>query len=267
MAVLFEKKTHIARITLNRPEAHNAIDPDTVLELTAAWKEVRDDNAIRCVILTGSGDRTFCSGADPGKLIPLWTGAREATSDAEKTVRDHPDLAGRALLRGFDLNKPVVAAVNGDAIAGGFEFLYGSDIRVARTGARFGLQEVKWSVFPAGGSTVHLPLQIPYARAMEILLTGELVSADQVLEWGFLNRVVEAGALMDTALAYAEKIAANGPLAVAAVKQAVRENAGVELPAALKRELELAMPVFLSRDAQEGPRAFKEKRTPVFEGR
>jgi enoyl-CoA hydratase len=228
-------KNHVACIALNRPEAHNAIDPDTVVELTAAWKEVREDNDVRCAVLTGGGDRTFCSGADLGRLIPLWTGAREAVSDVEKTVRDNPDMAGRALLRGADLNKPVIAAVNGDAIAGGFEFLYGADIRVARTGARFGLQEVKWSVFPAGGSSVHLPRQIPYARAMEILLTGELVPAERMLAWGFLNRVVDKGLLMDTALEYAERIAANGPLAVTAVKQAVRENAGVETGAALQR--------------------------------
>ncbi|BBO67691.1 enoyl-CoA hydratase [Desulfosarcina alkanivorans] len=266
MALIYEKKNHVATITLNRPEAHNAIDPQTVVELVDAWQDFSRDPQMRCAILTGAGEKSFCAGADLGKLIPLWTGARQPETDADRQVQANPMLAQKALLRDFTLAKPVIAAINGNAVGGGFEILYSTDIRVAAQGARFGLQEVRWSIVPAGGSTVHLTRQIPYARAMEMLLTGELIDAGQALADGFLNRVVPGERVMETAQRYAGIIANNGPLAVAAVKQAVRENSGKDVEAALAREMELAIPVFLSKDAQEGPRAFKQKREPVFTG-
>lgn len=267
MALIYEKRNQIAYITLNRPAAHNAIDPQTVVELVEAWTDFSDDQQMRCAILTGAGEQSFCSGADLGKLIPLWTGARQPETDADRRVRDNPLLAQQAILRDLPLTKPVVAAINGDAIAGGFEILYHTDIRVAVDQARFGLQEVKWSVFPAGGSTVHLTRQIPHARAMEMLLTGELIDARQALAYGFVNQVVAQHNVMEAAERYAAVIAKNGPLAIAAVKQAVQENAGCDVKTALTREMELSIPVFMSADAQEGPRAFKEKREPVFKGR
>jgi enoyl-CoA hydratase len=267
MALIYEKKNHIAYLTLNRPEAHNAIDPQTVVDLVAAWQDFSEDGEMRCAILTGAGEKSFCAGADLGRLIPLWTGARRPETEADKQVQANPLLAQKALLRDFALTKPVIAAINGNAIAGGFEILYNTDIRVAAEDARFGLQEVKWSIVPAGGSTVHLTRQIPYARAMEMLLTGELIDARQALAYGFLNQVVPREKVMETAERYAAVIAKNGPLAVAAVKQAVQENSGMDVKAALEREMELSIPVFMSQDAQEGPRAFKEKREPVFTGR
>jgi len=266
MSVLYEKRNHIAYLTLNRPQAHNAVDPEMVLELLAAWEDYRDDENLRCIILTGTGNESFCAGADLAKLIPLFTGARQPETDADRQIQADPTISMRAFLRDFDLFKPVVAAVNGNAIAGGFELLYAADIRVASENASFGLQEVKWAVFPAGGSTVRLPQQIPYAKAMEMLLTGELIDAGQALQWGFVNRVVPQDRLMEAAQKYAEIIVNNGPLAVQYVKRAVLENTGMSLKAGLNREMELAVPVFLSRDAQEGPRAFKEKRGPVFKG-
>jgi len=266
MALLYEKRNHIAYLTLNRPAAHNAVDPETVLELAAAWEDYRDDEDLHCIILTGAGDESFCAGADLAKLIPLFTGARQPETDADRQIQADPTISMRAFLRDFDLFKPVVAAVNGNAIAGGFELLYAADIRVASENARFGLQEVKWAVFPAGGSTVRLPRQIPYARAMEILLTGELIDAGQALQWGFINQVVPQDRLMEAAQKYAEIIVKNGPLAIQAVKRAVLETTGMPLKDGLNREMELAIPVFMSRDAREGPRAFKEKREPVFKG-
>lgn len=266
MALIYEKKNHIATITLNRPEAHNAIDPETVIELVDAWKDFSEDKEMRCAILTGAGGQSFCTGADLGKLIPLWTGARKPETEADKKVQADPMLAQNALLRDFPLTKPVIAAINGNAIAGGFEILYNTDIRVAAEDARFGLQEVKWSIVPAGGSTVHLTRQFPHALAMEMLLTGELIDARQVFDYGFVNQVVRRDRVMEVAVRYADTIAKNGPLAVAAIKQAVQENSGKDVKAALAREMELSIPVFLSRDAQEGPRAFKEKREPVFTG-
>ena len=266
MALIYEKKDHIAYITLNRPETHNAIDPETVIDLVGAWHDFDQDQAVRCAIITGAGEQSFCAGADLGRLIPLWTGARQPETDADKQVQSNPMLAQNALLRDLPLTKPVIAAINGDAIAGGFEMLYNTDIRVAAEEARFGLQEVKWSIVPAGGSTVHLTRQIPYARAMEMLLTGELIDAHQAHQYGFLNQVVARDKVMETAERYAALIAKNGPLAVAAIKQAVRENLGKGVTAGLAREMEISIPVFLSKDAQEGPRAFKEKRAPIFSG-
>jgi len=266
MSLLFEKRDHIAVLTLNRPEAHNAVDPETILELVAAWEEYRDDEQMRCAIITGAGDQSFCAGADLAKLIPLFTGARQPETEADRQIQADPTISMRAFLRDFELYKPVVAAVNGNAIAGGFELLYATDIRIAAENARFGLQEVKWAVFPAGGSTVRLPRQMPYARAMEILLTGELMDADQAMQCGFINRVVPQDQVMVAAQKIADIIIKNGPLAVQNVKKAVLETTGLTLTEGLAREMELAIPVFMSRDAQEGPRAFKEKRAPVFKG-
>ncbi len=267
MALIYEKKDGIAYLTLNRPEAHNAIDPETVLELLKAWEDYRDDGNLRCAIITGAGDQTFCSGADLGKLIPLFTGAKKPETEADKQIQRNPLLAQKALLRDFELYKPVIAAVNGQAIAGGMELLYSTDLRVAAEGARFGLQEVKWSIFPMGGSSVKLPRQLPYARAMEILLTGELMSAEEALRHGFVNKVVPRDQVLTEAERYARLIVANGPMAVTAIKKAVLTNIGLTLNEGLAKEMEIAIPVFLSEDAKEGPRAFKEKRAPQYKGR
>lgn len=266
MALSYEKKNGIAYLTLNRPEAHNAIDPETVMELIDAWEDYRDDDSMRCAIVTGQGDQTFCSGADLGRLIPLFTGAKVPETDADKQIQKNPLLAQKALLRDFELFKPVIAAINGHAIAGGMELLYSTDIRIAAEHAKFGLQEVKWAIFPMGGSSVKLPRQLPYARAMEILLTGELMSAEEALRYGFINRILPADKVMDEAERIASLIVKNGPLAVTAIKKAVLENIGLTLQDGLAKEMEIAIPVFLSQDAQEGPRAFKEKREPEYKG-
>jgi len=267
MALIYEKKKNIAYLTLNRPEAHNAIDPETVLELLDAWKDYRDDSSLRCAVISGKGDKTFCSGADLEKLIPLFTGARKPETDADQKVQQNPILAQQALLRDFELYKPVIAAVNGNAIAGGMELLYSTDIRIAGENARFGLQEVKWAIFPMGGSSVKLSRQIPYAKAMEILLTGELIDAREAYRLGFINRVLPQDKVMEEAERIAGIIVENGPMAVTAVKRAVLSNTGLTLHEGLANEMEIAIPVFMSDDVKEGPRAFKEKRKPVFKGR
>ncbi len=266
MPLGYEKKKGIAYITLNRPEAHNSLDPQTIIDLSSAWEDYRDDDEMRCAIVTGTGDKTFCAGADLGKLIPLLTGKVQAETDAEKRVMKNPFLGQNAILRDFELNKPVIAAVNGSAIAGGLEFLYSTDIRVAAKGAKFGLQEVMWGIFPLGGSTVKLPRQLGYAKTMELLLTGDLMDADEALEAGLINKVVPYENVMEEAEIYAHKILRNGPLAVSAIKKSVLENIGLTLKEGLAKELEYAFPVFMSKDAQEGPKAFKEKREPVFIG-
>lgn len=265
--VLFEVRDHVAWITLNRPEARNAVSPEVVVRLAEVWERVRDDDAVRVAVITGAGDRAFCSGADLQLLIPLMTGARQPENQWDHAVMRDRGLSDRALLREFDPVKPVIAAVNGFAIAGGMEMLQATDLRVASENARFGLQEVKWGLFPISGSTVRLPRQVPYAVAMEILLTGELIDAQRAFELGFVNRVVPPEKLLDTANELAQKIASNGPVAVREIRRSVRACSGLPELEALDREREIGAPVFATRDAREGPRAFLERRTPRFEGR
>ena len=264
--VNFEQKGHVAILTLNRPEARNAMNPEVLVRLADAWQRVRDDDSIRVAIITGNGP-AFCAGMDLGSMIPLITGARPPQDEWDKAVASDNSLGYRATLRNFDTRKPVIAAINGFAIAGGMELVMGCDLRIAADTAKFCLQEVKWAIFPGGGSTVRLPNQIPYARAMEVLLTGDQFAAQSMLEYGFLNYVVPENEVLDKALEMAEKIAANGPVAVCAVRRSVREAIGVSESQALVREGELSAPVYATEDAVEGPRAFMEKRQPVFKGR
>lgn len=264
--VLFEQKQQVALITLNRPQARNALNPESLVKLAEAWQRVRDDESIRVAVVTGSGP-AFCAGMDLGSMIPLITGARPPQDEWDKALISDPSLTHRAILRNFDAVKPVIAAINGFAVAGGMELVMGCDLRVASDMASFGLQEVKWALFPGGGSTVRLPNQIPYARAMEILLTGDMFKADDMLDYGFLNHVTPAGEVLDKAFELAEKIARNGPVAVRAVRRSAREAIGVPEARALERETELSAPVYATQDAIEGPRAFMEKRTPVFHGK
>jgi enoyl-CoA hydratase len=265
-AVDYEVRGHVAVVTLNRPEARNAMNPEVIVRLAQAWTAAEDDPEVRVAILTGTGN-VFCSGADLARLITLMNGARQPEDEWDFAMRADPAMANRATLRVTSFSKPIIAAINGTAVAGGCELVQGTDIRVAADHARFGLQEVKWALFPAGGSTVRVPRQIPMAWAMEWLLTGDLVDADTALRLGFVNRVVPADQVMDTAMGIAEKIAANGPLAVKAIKAAVKACAEVPVEAdAMKLESSFAGPVFASNDAKEGPRAFLEKRSPNFTG-
>jgi enoyl-CoA hydratase len=267
MALIYEKKGHIAYIILNRPETQNAFDPETVVEIIDAWKDYRDDDALRCAIITGSGDEVFSSGADLKKLIPLITGARQPETEADKIIQKDPYLPQKAFLRTMKIDKPIIAAINGHAIAGGMEILYSTDIRIASKDVKFGLQEVKWSIVPLMGSSVKLPRQIPYVKAMEYLLTGELFDAEEALRLGFINKIVPKGQVMAEAQRYAEIIIKNGPLAIKAIKQSVQAAIGLPLKEGLAKELEFGIPVFLSEDAQEGPRAFKEKREPHYKNK
>jgi enoyl-CoA hydratase len=267
MAVVdYERNGHVALITLNRPEARNAISPEVMCRLEEAWQAVAADDDVRVAVITGTGS-AFCAGADLGRLIPLNTGAREPEDDYDRRVLADPGLGDRAILRHNSLDKPVIAAINGHAIAGGCELVQGTDLRVAAEGAKIGVQEVKWGLFPMGGSSVRLPAQLPYAIAMEWLLTGGLVTAERAYELGFVNRVVPVERVLDEAMALAAMIAANGPIAVRAIKASAKACLGLPEAEALKLELTYGKPVFKTQDAVEGPKAFMEKRTPNFQGR
>ncbi len=267
MSLIYNKKGHIAYITLNRPEVHNALNAEMIVGLVNAWKDYRDDPDMRCAILTGAGEKTFCSGADLATLTTLFNGTRQPRSDAEERILSEPDLPGHAMLRDFEIHKPIVAAVNGSAIAGGMEFLHATDIRVSCRHAKYGLTEVKWATMAAGGSTARLPRQLPYVKAMELLLTAELISAEQALQIGYLNKVVDTAELMPEAERYANAVIKNGPFAVAATKRSVLQGLELTVSEALALESEINKQVMATEDAREGPRAFKEKREPNFTGR
>jgi enoyl-CoA hydratase len=266
MGLLYEKKGGIAYLTLNRPKAHNAIDPETAIALLDAWKDYRNDKTCLCAIITGAGEQSFCTGLDLSTTIPMLTNARPPQNDQEKILVSQPGLVDAATLRNFELHKPVISAVNGFAIAAGMEIVQATDIRIASKNAKFGLQEAKWGLFPLGGSTVRLPRQVPYCKAMEIMLTGSLINAEEAFSMGFINRVVPGEALLEEAEKVAYRIIRNAPLSVRKIKESVLASMGLSMEEGLMKEYKLGREVFESKDAKEGPRAFMEKREPRFRG-
>ncbi len=270
MAVIYEKKGPIAIVTINRPEARNSLDFETMGQLANAWLDFRDDPDLWVAILTGSGERDFCVGADLKKFIPAVTEQIEELASGEKSLLGDeypPNAPLVAVLREGDIWKPIIGAVNGICSSGGLEMLQGTDIRIAAEHAVFSIAEPKRGLFPGGGSTVRLPRQVPFVWAMEILLTCEFISAQKAYEIGLVNRVVPKEDLMPTAMKIAETICQNAPLAIQAVKRSVRKCANLTMDEALNLELEIAAEVFMTEDAREGPLAFTEKRKPVWKGR
>lgn len=255
-----ERRGAVAIVTMNRPEAKNALSLPMLVGMADAWRAIDADDDVRCAVLTGAGG-TFCAGMD----LKAMGGAGAERYQAR--MAEDPDLHWKALLRHHTLRKPLVAAVEGFAVAGGTEILQATDIRVAGASATFGIFEAKRGLFPLGGSTVRLRRQIPYTVAMELLLTARPVSAPEAKEIGLIGHVVEDGRALDEALALAELVCANGPLAVEAIKRSVVETEGMSEVDGLARELEIGWPVFASEDATEGQRAFAEKRPPQFRRR
>ena len=266
-AVVYEKKGGTAYIILNRPEVHNALDAEVVVRLAEAWQDLADDDSLRVAIITGAGDRAFSSGADLRKLIPLMAGARQPGDEYEEKLMSNRRLISIALLRGFDLYKPIIAAINGYCLAGGTEIIQATDIRIAAQHATFGLTEVKRAIIPSGGSMVRLPRQIPFCKAMEVLLVGDSMSAEEAHRIGLVNQVVSPGKLMEMAEEFAGKIAENGPLAVRKIKETVLKALGRPVNEGYALEDEAARVIMGSEDAREGPRAFAEKRPPRYVGR
>jgi enoyl-CoA hydratase len=306
MALRYEQQDRVVTITLDRPEAMNAIDPETHRDLVDAWTRFRDDADAWVAILTGAGEKAFSAGADLKKLIPRAFGATGAG-------RSPNDLGLGGITRGLEVWKPIIAAVNGFCTAGGMEMLGGCDIRIAVPEAKFAVMEPKRGLFAGGGTTVRLPRQIPWPLAMEFLLCADLIPATRAFEMGLLNAVVPSEELMDAAYEFARRMTANAPLAVQATKQsalqalyvdedatkttrrAAREIArlldGVdtadasavatcfaeiqerlvaldaELRTAFEKESALSSWIFSTDDAQEGPKAFAEKRPPNWQAR
>lgn len=249
----YEKRDRIAVMTINRPEAMNAFTAEMLRGMDAAFADFQADDDLWVAILTAAGDKAFSAGMDLKEAIPL------LQSGDEMGYEDHTK-------RPFsDVFKPIIGAVNGFCIAGGMEFLQGTDIRVAVETATFGLGEVRWGIIPTGGSHIRLPRQIPWAVAMEMLLTGKNLTAQRAYDIGLINEVVPAGELMPAAMRWAETICKNGPLAVRTAKEIAVRALGLESGFVLEKAL--GARVMQSEDAKEGPRAFAEKRKPQYLGR
>jgi enoyl-CoA hydratase len=265
--VRFEVEGAVATITLDAPASRNALTPQMLCLLADAVKEFAASEALRVAILTGAGDRAFCAGGDLARSLPLMSGARLPEDAWDHRLLSDPEVLAASGLRDFPLAKPVIAAINGACMAAGFELMLGTDLRICAEHATFALPEVKRALIPFAGSLARLPRQIPYCIAMELLLTGEPFTAAEALRVGLVNRVVPAAEVMPRARAMAAAIARNGPVAVQAVKRTAVAASGRPLADAYLLENEAKALVMASEDAREGPRAFMEKREPVYRGR
>jgi enoyl-CoA hydratase/carnithine racemase len=250
-----ERRGAILVVRDNRPEARNALNPVVMAGLGAAVNEADADPEVRAVVLTGTGDRAFCAGMD----------LRAFAGGEDMTASDPDAMAGFYRLLEGRVSVPIVGAANASAVAGGLELLLGCDVIVASSDARFGLPEVKRGLFAAGGGT-SIATRIPLAVALEMHLTGDPINAQRAFELGLVNAVVAPDEVVATALSFAERIAANGPLGVAAAKELVRLGVS-DSGRARERLAELQPVVFGSDDAKEGAMAFVEKREPVWTGR
>jgi E-phenylitaconyl-CoA hydratase len=263
MAILYEKKGRIGLITINRPEAMNAIDPETTEELSKAWLDFREDPDLWVGILTGAGDKAFSAGADLKKLIPFL--AKLSPIARREREEKFPGLGG--ITRGLNIWKPIIAAINGFCLAGGLEMALACDLRVAADHATFGLLEVSRGIIPGAGGTQRLPRMIPMAKAMEMILLAQRIDAQEALRLGLVNRVVPLPEVLPTAMKMAEAILQNGPLAVRAAKEAVLRGLSMTLEEGLRLECVLQSYLLTTEDAVEGPRAFAEKRKPQYKAR
>jgi enoyl-CoA hydratase len=257
---------HVALVTLDRPDKANSLDPTMLRELAAAWRRIADDDDIRAAVVTGAGDRVFCAGMDMATTIPL----SQRFARGERIDDDEFEglqSVSTALLAGFDLKKPLVAAVNGHSRAGGFDMMLASEIRVSVPEATYALEEVALGLYPTGNTTVLLPAQIGWTHANEIMLTAKPVSAERALEIGLINRIVPREALLDAAFEFADAIAANAPLAVRETRRGLREIRHLSLEDGYRRQEEIGKQLRKTEDAREAQKAFVEKRKPIWRGR
>jgi E-phenylitaconyl-CoA hydratase len=258
LPVDFTIRDHVATITLNRPEVMNALDPEARAAFAACWRRVAEDDAVRVVILTGAGERAFCTGADLKKTMPPKESYAQLAFGVEERTFDEGEFAS---------DKPSICAVNGYALGGGLELALACDIRIASENARFGQPEVRVGSIPGAGGTQRLPRAVGLSDAMLMLLTGEAIDAAEALRIGLVSRVVPLPRLLEEANAIAARIAANAPLAVRAVKRLAVQGAHLPLTDAMRAE---RMTWGLLRDTEdriEGRLAFQQKRPPAYRGR
>ena len=251
--ILFEKRGGIALVTINRPERLNACDFESYARLAEIWRAFRDDDALQVGILTGTGDRAFSAGSDI------------KSNYVNKPSEGEPQSELFPLMHALD--KPLIAAINGHANGGGLEQALACDIRVAAEHSQFGLGEVRLGWLPGAGGTQRLPRLIPRGRALEMLLTGSRIGADEALRLGLVDHVVAKDAHLEKAFAIAREIEKSAPLAVQKIKRAVKEGLDMPLPDGLRLERELYLWLQETEDAREGARAFAEKRPPNWKGR
>lgn len=260
-AVVYEIVGKTAVVTINRPEARNALSAEAWAALADAWNAAREDDDVWTVVLTGAGDRAFCAGNDLKEMS-------ERKAQAEKEGKQFISTMPAATpMRGISMPKPVIAAINGVAVGGGLELALACDLRIAADHATVGLPEVSRGIIAAGGGVTKLPRLIPFGKALEMLFTGKIISAQEAMDLGILNQIVPLADLMATALSLAEKINENAPLAVRAAKEGAWKSLQVPLSEAMDLELLLLSRVRQSEDAWEGPKAFAEKRKPAYKGR
>ena len=256
---LVERRGNVMVVTINRPEARNAINAAVSIALGDALAEAQNDPDVWAVVLTGSGDRSFCAGAD-----------LKALSRGENIGHpDHPKWGFAGYVRHF-VDKPTIAAVNGTALGGGTELALASDLVVACESATFGLPEVKRGLIAGAGGVFRIVEQLPRKVAMQMMLTGEAIDAAEAQRWGLVNEVVPDGTVVDAALALAHRITVNAPLAVQASKRVARgadDGVVVDEEAGWQRTVREAVAVFSSEDAREGPLAFAQKRAPVWKAK
>jgi enoyl-CoA hydratase/carnithine racemase len=244
VALGVESAGGVLRITLNRPDVHNAIDPETHAELLAAWTRLRDEPELRVAVLTGAGDRAFCAGVDLKRMGDFYRGV---PAERRREVWDRePGIGG--ITRNFDPGKPIIAAINGYCLGGGLELALACDLRFASENATFGLPEVRWAILPGQGGTQRLPRTVPPGVALEMILTGRPIDAERALRVGLVNAVLPRERLLPTALECAEAIAALPERAVRHAREAVRRGLELPLSEGLRLEQALADPL---RDAPE----------------
>ena len=256
--LLYEKKGKIGYMTFNRPSEMNSITPKMMEDIDRIGEDFKNDGDLLVLIVTGAGEQAFSAGADLKKTITKFK------ADADSGARFMPDPTRRFF---SGIYKPIIAAINGFCLAGGTEIIQGMDIRIAAPHAKFGLPEVHWGIIPGGGSHVRLPRQIPYCHAMDILLTGRMITAEEAVQFGLINKIVPADQVMAECEKYAEIICSNGPLAVQAAKEAALLTYNMGWNEAFSTEALIAERIFKTDDAAEGPLAFAEKRQPVYQGK
>jgi len=257
MSIDVEVADGVCMIVINRPERLNAMDAEHYHGLSQAWCRVRDDAGIRVAIISGAGEKSFSTGADIKSVL---TGP-PAYDEMWLTQRD------QLLNRGLEVWKPVIAAVNGYCLGGGMTMMLATDIRIAAPHATFGLSEVKRGVIPGNGGTQRILRQLPYAIAMEMLVTGDAIDAETAARYGLVNKVVPVDQLLAVAQDYARRIAANAPLAVQAAKELAVRSRDMDLGSGLRLEQVMNRMLMATEDAREGPAAFAAKRSAQFKGR